>query len=85
MPVQSWGKRGFLACFGQKIGPSDHIFRDIDFKFVFPVIYIDIKGKSRWKPIGPKLKILSFKNHKMAISQNPILPKPSPTIFHDFV
>ena len=54
MPIQSWGKRGNLAHFGLKIGYSGHDFWDMDFKFILPTIYINIK-----KSIGTKLTILS--------------------------
>ena len=45
MPFQSWDKSGVLAYFGQKIGYFGHVFWDMDFKFVLPFIYIDIKGE----------------------------------------
>ena len=43
MPIQSWGKSGALAYFGLKIGYSGYIFWDVDFKFVLPIICINIK------------------------------------------
>ena len=52
---------------------------DIDFKFVLPHIYINLIYKPILKSIRPKLAIISpkilQKITKMAISQNPILPK----------
>ena len=38
MPIQSWGKNGFLIYFGPKIGHFGNIFGDTDFKFDFPSI-----------------------------------------------
>ena len=49
MPIQSWGKSGVLAYFGPKIGHFKHIFWDAGFKFVLPVIYINIKGQTHLK------------------------------------
>ena len=49
MPIESWGKSGVLAYFWLKIGYSGHIFWDMDFKFVLPIIYINIKGKTQFK------------------------------------
>ena len=40
MPIQCWGKSGILAYFVLTIGYFGHIFRDMDFKFVLPFIYI---------------------------------------------
>ena len=53
---------------------------DMNFKFVFPSIYINfLIHKPSLKSIRPKLAILSSKMlqkvTKVAISQNPILPK----------
>ena len=56
MPIQSWGKSGMLVYFVPKIG---HIFWDMDFKFVFPIIFIDIN--TIWKSIWLKFAILSSK------------------------
>ena len=50
MPIQSWGESGVLAYFGQKIGYDGHIFRDMDFKFVLPIVYINIKGQIQLDP-----------------------------------
>ena len=48
MPNQSRGKSGVLAYFGLIIGSFGHIFWDMDFKFVLPIIYINIiKGKTQ--------------------------------------
>ena len=44
MPMQNWDKSGVLAYFGPKFG---HIFWDIDFKLIFPIISIDIKGQTK--------------------------------------
>ena len=52
---------------------------DMDFKFVYPVFTVTLIYKPILKSIRPKLSILSLlilqKITKMAISQNPILPK----------
>ena len=45
MPVERWGKSGVLAYFWLKIG----FFCDMDFKFVLPIIYINIKGQTQLK------------------------------------
>ena len=45
MPIRSWGKSGVPANIGAKIGYFGHIF--MDFKFVFPIISIDIKGQTK--------------------------------------
>ena len=66
MPIQRWGKSGFLAYFRPKVSHLATFFWDMDFKFVLQNIS---------KLIGPKLTILASKKHKMAINQNPILPK----------
>ena len=43
MPMmQSWGKSGVLAYFGPKISHFGHNVWDMDFKFVLPIISIDI-------------------------------------------
>ena len=56
MPIQSWGKSGILAYFGTKIGYFGHIFWDMDFKFVLPIMSIKIKGQTKlgfnWTEIG---------------------------------
>ena len=44
MPIQIWGKSGVLAYFRLTIGYYGHIHWDMDFKFVLPLIYINIKG-----------------------------------------
>ena len=49
IPIQSWDKSGVLAYFGLKIGYFGHNFWDMDFKFVLPIIYINIKGKPELK------------------------------------
>ena len=43
MPIKSWGKSGDLAYFWQKICHFGNIFRDMDSKFVLPIISFDIK------------------------------------------
>ena len=58
MPIQSWGKNGALAYFG-------HIFWDMDFKFVLPIIVSLIsRVKLSWKSIGAEFTTLPSKNHK---------------------
>ena len=47
MPIESWGKSGILAYFWLKIGYFGHIFWYMDFKFVLPVIHINIKGQTQ--------------------------------------
>ena len=47
MPIQSWGKNGVLAYFGPNTSYFGHIVWDMDFKFVFPIISIDIKGQTK--------------------------------------
>ena len=47
MTIQSWGKSGFLAYFGLKIGYFGYIYWDMDFKFVLPIIYIKIEGQTQ--------------------------------------
>ena len=47
MSIESWGKNGVLAYFGLRIGYVGHIYYDMDFKFVLPVIYSHIKGKTQ--------------------------------------
>ena len=47
IPIQSWGKSGVLAYFGLKIGYFGHIYWDMDFKFVLPIIYINIEGQTQ--------------------------------------
>ena len=62
MPIQSWGKSGFLAYFGPKIGHFGLIFGDIDFKFVLPIVLpLIFRGNPSWKSIGPKLTTLASK------------------------
>ena len=46
IPIQSWGKSGVLAYFGLKIGYFGHIYWDMDFKFVLPIIYINIEEQT---------------------------------------
>ena len=47
MPIQSWSKNGVLAYFGPKIGFFGHIIWEMDFKFVLPIISIDIKEQTK--------------------------------------
>ena len=48
LQIQNWGKSGVLAYFGPKIGHFGHIFKNnMDFKFVSPIIYINIKGQTQ--------------------------------------
>ena len=42
MPMQSKGRNGVLAFFVPKISHFDHIYGDMDFTFVLPIIFIDI-------------------------------------------
>ena len=66
MPIQSWGKSGMLVYFVPKIG---HIFWDMDFKFVFPIIFIDIKGKPKLEVNWTQMDHFGLqKTIKMAIS-----------------
>ena len=52
----------------------------MDFKFVLPIISIDIKGQTKLEVNWTQIEHFSLrKNTKMAISQNPILPKLSIT------
>ena len=48
-PSKVGAKAGVLAYFGLRIGYFGHIYRDMDFKFVLTIIYINIKST------GPKL------------------------------
>ena len=45
MPIESCGKSGVLAYFYLKIDYSGLIFWDMDFKFVLPIIHMNIKGQ----------------------------------------
>ena len=48
MLIQSWGENGVLAYFVPKIDRHfGHIFEDMDFNFVLPIIFIYIKGKTK--------------------------------------
>ena len=47
LSIQSWDKSGVLAYFGLKIGYFGHIYWDIDFKFVSPIISINIEGQTQ--------------------------------------
>ena len=47
MPIQSWGKSGVLAYLGMKIVYFGHSFWDMDYKFVLPITYINIKEKTQ--------------------------------------
>ena len=47
LPIQGWGKSGILAYFGLKIGYFGHVFWNMDFKFVLPIIYIDVKEQTQ--------------------------------------
>ena len=70
MPIESWGKSGVLAYFWLKIGYSDHIFWDMDFKlFVLPIIYIYINVKTQLEVILTLWPLWSPKTIKMVISQ----------------
>ena len=58
---------------------------DMDFKFVLPIIYINFDIQTNQTQIGHSIPKITLKVAKMAISQNPILPKcyspkkPTPT------
>ena len=78
MPIQSWGKSGVLAYFVMKIGFFGHVFWDMDFKSVLPVIYINIKGKTQLEVNWTKIYHIGLRKTimiKMAISRNAILAK----------
>ena len=76
MPIESWGKSGVLAYFWLKIAYSGHIFWDMDFKFVLPIIYIDIKGKIQLEVNWTQIDHFgSHKTIKVAISQFAFLRK----------
>ena len=47
MPILRLGKIGILTYFAPKVGHVGHIFGDMDFKFVLPVINIDIEGQTK--------------------------------------
>ena len=51
MPIQKMGESGILAYFEPKVCHFGHIFWDMDFKFVLPIINIDIDSltKGRFK------------------------------------
>ena len=57
MSIQSWGKSGVVAYFGPKISHFGHFSWGMDFKFVLPMISIDIKGQTKlevnWTQIDP--------------------------------
>ena len=64
MPIQSWGKSDI------------QIFWDMDFKFVLPIISIYIEGQTKLEVNWTQIDYFSLqKNTKMAMFQNPILPK----------
>ena len=44
IPIQIWGKSGVLVYCGLKIGYFGHVFWDMGFKFVLPIIYNTNKG-----------------------------------------
>ena len=47
MLIKSRGKSGILAYFGLKIGYFGHVFWDMDFKFVIPIVYNNTKGQTQ--------------------------------------
>ena len=76
--LQKW----WLAHFGPNISYFGQMFWDLDFKFVLPIIYINIDIlEPNEKSIGLKLAIWAHKNLQKTLkwpyhnSQDPILPK----------
>ena len=49
MLIQSWGKSGELANFGLQIGYFGNIYWDMDFKFVLPINYANVKVQTQWE------------------------------------
>ena len=49
MTINSLSKSGVLDHFGQIIGYFGHIVQDMDFKFVLPIICINIAGQTNLK------------------------------------
>ena len=68
-----------LAYFGPKVGYFCHIFKDIDFKFVLPIIYIKIDSQTKLKVNQTQYDYLNHekKPTKMSISQFAFFPKSS--------
>ena len=76
MPIQSWGKSGVQAYFGLKIGYFDHIYWDMDFNFVLPIMYTNIEGQTQLEVNWNQIDYVGLqKTTKMAISQNAIFAK----------
>ena len=66
MPNQSWCKSGVLAYFGPQISHSGHIFWDMNFKFVLPIISIYIKRQTKLEVNWTQIDHFSLqKNHKI--------------------
>ena len=51
-PLEGRALKWDLAYFGPRVGYFGHIFWDISFKFVLPIIYIKIDGQTNLKSIG---------------------------------
>ena len=76
MPIQSWGKSGILAYFRLKIGYFCHIYWDMDFNFVLPIIYTNIEGQTQLEVNWTQIDYVGLqKTAKMALSQNAIFDK----------
>ena len=45
-PLEGRAHKWQLAYIGSKVGYFGHFFKDINFKFVLPIIYININGKN---------------------------------------
>ena len=92
MPIQSWGKSGVLAYFAPKIGHFGHIFLDMDFKFVLPIISIDIKGQTELEVNWTQIDYFSLQKKqknghisKSHFAQVAITKKPTPPIFFHLI
>ena len=66
-PLEGVAPKWQLAYFGPRIGYYGHIFWDMDFKFVLPIIYINIdiqtKLEVNWTWIGHFSPQKPPKNH----------------------
>ena len=84
--AQKW----HLAYFVPIDGYFGQMFSDLNFKFVLPIMYINFDIQTKFEVNQTQLTILSpEKTPKMAIFQNPILPKShlpkSLLLLHEFV